>query len=588
MNITRNVLKYAPLALICLISHPSYSRTPEPTQDIGLNQIGYLSPKNTKSILSSSWSIGGETLDRDFADYDSYKMFLSELGAKSIRLQAGWTKTEKHPGSFDWTWLDHIIEDALSRNIQPWIQISYGNPSYPDGGGKDLGGGFPKSDQALNAWDNWVSQLVMRYADRVWEWEIWNEPDSHNPDDYAKLYIRTAEIVRQIQPNSKIIALSLAGNVGFAKAFFNEMRRSGNLHLIDVATVHGYPDNPDNLALVKSIQTILKEHGNLAIEIRQGETGAPSQWQDSFALKNIDWTETKQSKWNMRRMLSHHGNGVPVSLFTISDLHYVRGSTILMNYKGLLRTDEQKKIVERKESFYSAQHIFSLFDSSLVPEGELPYLSEPQKDLAVYRFRDTDSNQVCVTYWIRDSPPTDQVNAEHLNELRLLSTKFNDPALVDLRTGAIYRIPASSLEVSADSTTFLNLPVYDSPFLIIDISLLAKRHFLRPAQATTSPSGFPRFHLEDIQPPSHTSNIQYSLDLETWANLSLYFSDVGWSAGSDYFSVSTQSLAPETLDQWAVDVDVNPVNAPLYLRQLQIPFSPSGNLSHDSLVHPNL
>ena len=35
----------------------------------GLNQIGWLSPKSSKEIQSSSWSVGCETLDRDYADF---------------------------------------------------------------------------------------------------------------------------------------------------------------------------------------------------------------------------------------------------------------------------------------------------------------------------------------------------------------------------------------------------------------------------------------------------------------------------------------------------------------------------------------
>ncbi len=56
--------------------------------------------------MASSWSIGGETLDRDFAVYNNYKKYLGPLGAKAIRLQAGWAKCEKTQGVYDWAWLD--------------------------------------------------------------------------------------------------------------------------------------------------------------------------------------------------------------------------------------------------------------------------------------------------------------------------------------------------------------------------------------------------------------------------------------------------------------------------------------------------
>lgn len=119
--------------------------------DSALPLIGKIKPRSAKEIVSSPWSIGGETLDRDFALYDNYKRYLGPLGAKAIRLQAGWAKCEKQRGVYDWAWLDAIVDDALAQGVQPWLETSYGNTIYPQGGGTGLGGGFPKSAEALTA-----------------------------------------------------------------------------------------------------------------------------------------------------------------------------------------------------------------------------------------------------------------------------------------------------------------------------------------------------------------------------------------------------------------------------------------------------
>src|SRR4051812_14800530 len=44
-------------------------------------QTGTLKTRNAKKITASTWSIGGETLDRDYTDYQSYKSYLGPLGA---------------------------------------------------------------------------------------------------------------------------------------------------------------------------------------------------------------------------------------------------------------------------------------------------------------------------------------------------------------------------------------------------------------------------------------------------------------------------------------------------------------------------
>ena len=62
---------------------------------VDMKCVGTLAPRSVKDIRSSNWTLGCETLDRDFANFDEYKRFLAPLGIKTIRLQAGWAKCEK-------------------------------------------------------------------------------------------------------------------------------------------------------------------------------------------------------------------------------------------------------------------------------------------------------------------------------------------------------------------------------------------------------------------------------------------------------------------------------------------------------------
>ena len=90
-----------------------------------LNATSRLSPQSShfrrakpaRDIASSRWSVGGETLDRGFGVHADYKAYLGPLGAKSIRLQAGWARCEPQPGVYEWGWLDAIVDDALGRML---------------------------------------------------------------------------------------------------------------------------------------------------------------------------------------------------------------------------------------------------------------------------------------------------------------------------------------------------------------------------------------------------------------------------------------------------------------------------------------
>lgn len=348
-----------------------------PTSGIDLPVLGRVKARAASEIPSSSWwSIGGETIDRDFTIYDHSKKFLGPLGAKSIRLQAGWAKCEKTKGVYSWKWLDAIVNDAVAQGVRPWLEFNYWNPVYPGGGDTGLGGGFPCFPEALAAWDRWVRALVERYQDRVHEWEVWNEPDINNRgtatvDAYIDLYLRTANIVREVQPKGKVWALALAHRIDYADAFLAGMKARGKLALIDGITFHGYPRNPDDTRNADQLREVIARHG-ATIPIRQGETGATSKYQENFALSKISWSETTQAKWDLRRLLAHRGKDIPMNLFTLCDMHYTQVTNqtdtdggIRMNYKGLLATHPDQTISHAKPIYAAAQTVVAIFDDTV-------------------------------------------------------------------------------------------------------------------------------------------------------------------------------------------------------------------------------
>ena len=116
---------------------------------VNMERVGTLAPRSVKDIRSSNWTLGCEVLDRDFANFDEYKRFLAPLGIKKIRLQAGWAKCEREKGKYDFSWLDQQVDFALANGIVPMLETGYGNPIYKGGGGWDLAGGFPTSEEGL-------------------------------------------------------------------------------------------------------------------------------------------------------------------------------------------------------------------------------------------------------------------------------------------------------------------------------------------------------------------------------------------------------------------------------------------------------
>ena len=462
--------------------------------DISLRKIGTIRPRNTAEIASSNWILGCETLDRDMADYHQYKEYIAPLGIKRLRMQAGWAKTEKKKGVYDWAWLDAIINDAAGRGFQPWLETSYGNPIYNGGGGVTLSGGIPVSDTALKAWDKWVAALVHRYKTKVKDWEVWNEPNFGDneinlPEKVAELNIRTAEIIKRIQPEAKISGLAMGHiNLDYADRFFKVIHRRGKMHLFDNMTYHDYVYNPDaNYGHVAELRRVLDKYST-KVALRQGENGSPSQ--PGFgrgALGDWDWNEQMQAKWNTRRMLGDLGHDIESSILGIVDMNYPKtGPITRQNVKGLLQADSTNKVLRPKLVYGAMQHVVSVFDNRLqriknlhysfnskqrLAPGEVRYVKSTDRSLAVYGYENKSSKKQVFVIWVDEYIPTAS-NATRDITFTVLNGAFTDPVYVDLLTGGVFQIAPGDWSKEGDNYIFKKVPVYDAPVLIADKSLI--------------------------------------------------------------------------------------------------------------------
>ncbi|MBN1346386.1 MAG: beta-galactosidase, partial [Phycisphaerae bacterium] len=234
----------------------------------GFTYLGKIAPRHARDIKASNWSVGAETMDRDYTVYKNWRQYLGPLGVKKARIQSGWAKTEKQKGKYDWAWLDEIIPDMVDQGVEPWVCLCYGNPIYPGGGSTGLGGGLPglpSSPEALKAWDAFVEAFVNRYKKYVDEWELWNEPHADGGKgtmQYAKFAARTAELVRRCQPKARLIfAAGGAFDVVFVRDVLTWLRDQGKLSLVNEIAYHpyAYAYNPDDkYDKVKKLREIVR------------------------------------------------------------------------------------------------------------------------------------------------------------------------------------------------------------------------------------------------------------------------------------------------------------------------------------------
>jgi hypothetical protein len=437
-------------------------------------KLGTLTPKSVEEIGTSMWSLGCETLDRDLADWDVYKTYLQPLGIKRIRLQGGWNRTEKQKGVYDFAWLDHIVDDAHARGLQVCLETSYNNHLYEPKGATGPGGQLPAGEETLAAWDKWVEAMARHYAPMgVQEWMMYNEPNLNKSNTLEKIVannIRTAEIIKRVDPQAKIGAFVLAGlSVDRIEKMLEMIKAQGKLDLFHWAIYHGYSGNPDRLNEAMKEFTAMLAKVAPQIKPWQGEAGCASE-EVQYALSGIDWTEYSHAKWNARRMLCDLGHGIESSVFTITDLSYHRD---FISRYGLLKTSPDNAIIRVKTAYYVVQNVVAVFNDALerVPDYALT-VTGTEKALTWFAFRDKKSKLEVVTLWDGTEIPSNTSDVETV-EVTIKHGQFRQPVWVDLVTGNVYEIPAEQVKIAGDTVTFKDLPVYDGPAAITDRSLLS-------------------------------------------------------------------------------------------------------------------
>lgn len=438
-----------------------------------LPELGYLATKPSDGSGHSRWSIGCECLDRDMGDFNEYRKFLPELGVGYARIQSGWAKTEQKKGKYDFTWLDDIVDGLYQEGLRPWMCLCYGNHLYSDTG-KSLNAALITEGAVMDAWCRYVKAVVTHYKGKIVMYEIWNEPDGNkdnSPEDYARLLIRTAEVIRECDPAAKIagfgITKLLSEKRDWLEKSLNVLRSEGKLCLLDAVTYHLYYHNPDlTLDDVRAGRALIDSF-DPRIELIQGESGCPSQLEVRHAMHHYEWTEYSQVKWNLRRMANDFLTDTKGNIFTFIDLRY---ENMLQSF-GLLRMNLLGKFLYKRPSFYGVKHLAGILTADVHPVPvEIDYHSS--RKISSVGIADKEGNVIGVMLWYSDRIPDDSLE-KTLENVTVYHPDFGTPMYVEPITGKVYRMSDTVVLRGAaqpDHTTYSNLPLWDCPILIMSES----------------------------------------------------------------------------------------------------------------------
>ncbi|GEM_PF-397997 len=475
-----------------------------------LIESGNISFRRTAEKTCPRIGIGLEKLDRNL--YNPSKAYdrLAAIGVHFVRLQSGWMRTEKEKGVYDFSWLDEITDSLISRHMQPWICLCYGNPLYTDRAKEAFGavGCPPLNGESLEAWLNYVRATVRHFSGRVEYYEIWNEPDGryswrhdgytaeNDPGcsgyEYGVFAKATAEAIHFADSNAKAIGFAAAHPN--KPAFFEDaFTVPGLAEELDCASFHAYKADDTHRAEHYSLFAEICRQANPKIKIIQGEAGTQSRSDGAGALKRMAWTPLKQRKFLLRELIRdlHDPRVLFTSYFSTMDMvEALNGrngnvaSYLDYGYFGVLGADFDENGFSvgeytPKPSYYALGYLISIFSDEWKPisDEEAGITRTVLKSVRVGGYDCNDSSLCSLSFRRPDGALAycywNAVNVltstyEGTVSLRLPKKENYAFRILDPSEGKIYALPDDmvSYDTEKGSVILVNLPVTDSPLIL--------------------------------------------------------------------------------------------------------------------------
>ncbi len=470
-----------------------------------LKKIGRLEFKGASEIKSSRIGIGFEKLDRAVFDPEKAYDKVSRIGIKKIRVQSGWQRTERKKGVYDFSWLDSIVDNLMSRGMEVWMCLCYGNEIYTELAKKVFGGvGCPPvgSDEEMQGWLSYVKATVSHFRGRVSLFEVWNEPElsyswkhfegeAHDKSracrEYGAFVTATSSAVKEANPDAKVAAtMAQVKNLFVANDILSSSDCAKN---IDFFIFHAYEvDDSARYEKIRALNALCKSH-NPNIKLIQGESGVQSRSDGNGALKRLAWTPEKQCKFLLRTLVQDLYSDVEfTSYFSTMDmiegLHgrvEDKSSYLDYGYFGVIGADFDENGIasgkyKEKPSYYSLSSLCAVFEGDAHAD-DFPYIRECNESKRVNGFDSTDATLKSFSFRLDDGRHA----IAYWNSTNILTTAYEGTtsmylylknreklSLVDPMDGSLYSFP-DSMEIDCGNrgVRLLNIPLLDYPLIII-------------------------------------------------------------------------------------------------------------------------
>lgn len=197
---------------------------------------------------------------------------LKKLGVRLMRVDFAWSGIQPSKDTWDFSRWDTYLDAAERNGMRVLALLDFDNNTVET---SPVGSKRPVyiAPEDIPLFLEYVRRTVGRFKDRVYAWEIWNEPDmarfwQGTEEEFYELARRTADTVREVAPSARLIGTAMTGPLGaWTTPMLEGMHTSGALKKVDHPACHLYISDP---------RAYYNEYSKvLAAAKKHGHPGAP-------------------------------------------------------------------------------------------------------------------------------------------------------------------------------------------------------------------------------------------------------------------------------------------------------------------------
>lgn len=259
----------------------------------------------TASITASNKTLG-------FADSDIYFQTpaqvattlnnMQSIGVNSIRIMIPWAGVEPLNGTYNWTQIDTIVNDANARGMSVIGMIDE-TPGWAATKGTPALSGPPASDAVFASF---ASAVASRYGTKIGAYEIWDEPNSKtfwstgpNPAAYTALLKAAYTAIKKANPKALVIAGALSSVPTTSTSldpvdFLKDMYADGAKGYFDELSFHPYSTSEFSTGLNVAGQPLNELEAMRALMVANGDS-AKQIWATEYGLPSSPYGTAKQA-----------------------------------------------------------------------------------------------------------------------------------------------------------------------------------------------------------------------------------------------------------------------------------------------------